>query len=169
MGKVKSRLNEIIDREIAALLETNGRATANDIYRMLTTSHDDVIRAEMARFVKTGVMRHIEQRLRASHVITSYTASQLKLPGIPDAMVDRLGRIMTVERPDGETEYIDVLDKRTTVGEVRRFVKSLEKQAIALGVRIAAFVEVLNRCGLVTDDTPLHDALKAATAPAATA
>lgn len=167
MGRQKSRLNEIIDREIASMLEVNGRATARDIYRFLVASHDDVIRAEFSRFVEAGVMRHIEGRLRSATVQTSYTVSQMRLPGIPTSLAETMGRIMTVERPDGETEYIDVLDRRTTVGEVRRFVKSLEKQADALRIRIAAFVDVLKLCGLVTDDVPLHDALAAANAATA--
>jgi hypothetical protein len=162
MSRAKSQLNEIIDREIAAMLETNGRASARNIYRFLVSSHDDVINAEVSRFVEAGVMRHIEHRLRSAEVETTHTASQLRLPGIPEPLAQRMGRVMTVEGDDGETEYIDVLDRRTTVGEVRRFVKSLEKQAAAIKVRVDAFVDVLNRCGLVTDDTPLHEALRAA-------
>lgn len=160
MPRPRTRLNEIIDGLIGDLLAESGAAKATDIYSALVKDHDEVVKAELNQHAKAGLMRQIESRLKHYEEIVEAEDRQMQLPGIPDDLQRRMGRVITAPDESGEISYYDLHHVNTTIGHVRRHVLILEVQASALDKKIAAFVEVLRRCGPALDDTPFIQALK---------
>lgn len=163
-GRPKSRLNEIIDREITTMFELNGAALAPDIYAVLIDHHSEAVQAELEEDARRGLMRRIEHRLKQFSDAAEEDDRQLGLPGIPPDLQRRMGRVITMEYDAGDGQrrcsYHDLTHPNTTVRHVAAHLKLLREQYGNLALKIEAFVEALNRCGQVDPDTPFVTALQ---------
>lgn len=166
MPRPRTRLNEIIDDLVGTMLARSGAAKASDIYNILIDDHSAAVKAELAQHARAGLMRQIEARLKHYQDVAETDDRQMQLPGIPDDLQRRMGRVITVPDEDGNVSYHDLHHRNTSVGHVRRHIALLQRQAAALDKKIAAFVEALRRCGFALDDTPFLEALATANANA---
>jgi hypothetical protein len=163
MGRPKSKLTAIIDNEIASMLEASGAADPTDIYNLLQDHHSEVVQAELEEDARRGLMRRIESRLKHYTEIADESDEDMPLlPGMPEDLQRRMGRVITVEHVNGRCSYHELLHPNTTLGHVRSHVAILRRQRSALDSKIEAFIDALDRCGGAEDDTPFVTALQSA-------
>ena len=162
MTQPKSKLKEIIGREIRKSFYASGTADTAETYRVLCEDHDEAIQAELAEDAKRGLMRRIEQCLKAylKPPAEDEDDGQLELPGLPPKLKEQIDEVIAVPRPNGTCSYLYVRHPKTTVRKVVEHIEFLRGHRGAIDLKMGAWRELVQRCGRVDLDTSLVQALR---------